>query len=537
MTKNSRLSILLPILLTVVFALGFFFGAKIFNSNGRNTFSNQTQNNGNKINEIIQYIDDNYVDTVNHKKLIDISIASMLETLDPHSNYITAEELNSVNESLEGSFDGIGIEFNIQRDTIMVVSAIPGGPSEKMGILAGDRIVKIDNKKAAGVKITNDQVFKKLRGKAGTIVTISILRNGHSKLADYTIERDKIPSKSIDTYYMITNEIGFIKLNKFSLTSYDEFLEGVKSLMNQGMKKLIFDLRGNGGGYLNAAIDICDEFLPKNKLIVYTEGKSRPRKDYFATRKGILTDIKVLVLIDEFSASASEIVAGAIQDNDRGLIAGRRSFGKGLVQEQIEMADGSALRLTVARYHTPTGRCIQKPYGENISDYYDEFAKRFTDGELKTADSIKFNDSLKYKTPAGNVVYGGGGIMPDKFISIDTVGTSMYLNQLAVQGVINQFAFNFVDKNRENIKKTYKNAAFFVANFNVTPAMFDELIKIASVKGIEKNDKQIATSQSIIKAQMKALIGRNLFGSEAFYPVIFKIDETYTKAIDLIKNM
>ena len=442
MNKNTRLAILLPILFAIVFAFGIIIGAKVYNGNNK-AFSMMNSTGNDKINNIINYIEENYVDTINRNKLVSQTVDAMLQTLDPHSTYIPEEEFKATNESLEGSFEGVGIEFNIQRDTIMVVNAIPGGPSDKLGITAGDRIIKIDGKNVAGIKISNKEVFKKLRGKKDTKVKVAILRPGNKKPAEYTIIRDKIPSKSIDTYFMINQEVGYIKLSKFSQTSYEEFMEGTQYLKKHGMKKLVFDLRGNGGGFLNTAIDISNEFLEKGKLIVYTEGRERPRHEYLAEKNGSLKDVKLMILIDEFSASASEIVSGAIQDNDRGTVVGRRSFGKGLVQEQMQLPDGSAIRLTVARYYTPTGRCIQKPYTDGVGEYYNDFSKRFSDGELENKDSIHFNKKLKYKTPKGKIVYGGGGIMPDVFIPLDTTGGSTYFSHLSTQGLINQFAFNY----------------------------------------------------------------------------------------------
>ena len=535
MNKNTRLAIFLPIAFALVLASGIIIGAKIYKGNSR-VFTNNSGGTD-KIGNLINYIEENYVDTINHEKLVSQTIDAMLQTLDPHSSYIPAEEFKTANESLEGSFEGVGVEFSIQRDTIMVVNAVPGGPSSKLGITAGDRIVKIDGKNVAGIKIANKDVFKRLRGKKGTKVQVSIIRFGNKKPIEFTITRDNIPTKSIDSYFMVNKDVGYIKLSKFSQTSYDEFMEGSESLLKRGMKKMIFDLRGNGGGLLDVATDICNEFLDKGKLIVYTEGRVRARKEYHATRKGSLRDIKLVVLIDESSASASEIVTGAIQDNDRGTVVGRRSFGKGLVQEQVKLPDGSAVRLTVSRYYTPTGRCIQKSYKDGVGEYYNEFSKRFSDGELENADSIHLNKTQKFKTPKGKVVYGGGGIMPDIFLPLDTAGMSAYLGKLNSHGLVNQFVFNYADKNRAAIKNMYKTYEQFESGFTVTPQMIQEIVAMGEAKGVKLDKIGLAKSEKIMKAQAKAYIGRSIYGDNAFYPIILKIDDTYLKAINIINKM
>jgi len=536
MKQNNNFRIYLPILFAIIFTAGIFLGKHLQHPDNNTVSSSELTTESNKISNILSFINDNYVDTVSYKKLVDLSIDAVLQNLDPHSYYIPKEELGNVNVALEGSFEGVGIEFNIRKDTIFVVSAIAGGPSEKAGIQAGDRIVKIDDKTVAGVKITNKDVFTTLRGEKGTKVKVSILRPGHPELIDFDITRGKIPNKSIDAAFMVDQNTGYIKLSKFSLTSYDEFYLAGKKLIKQGMKKLIFDLRGNGGGYLNAAINISNEFLPKGAMIVYTEGRMRNRKEYHATRAGILKETEVLVLIDEFSASASEIVSGAIQDNDRGIVAGRRSFGKGLVQEQVELPDRSAIRLTVARYHTPTGRCIQKPYNDNISEYYNDLVERYHNGELKNKDSIHFNDSLKYTTPGGKTVYGGGGIMPDVFIGVDTVGVSAYLRQLNSKNIISLFSFEYADQHRKSIKAAFQNGDRFARDFTFDDQMITAFVAFAKEKGVAENPEGLKKSKEIIQTQLKALIGRNVFGSEVFYQVILSIDNVFLEAEDILNE-
>ncbi len=408
--------IILSVAIIIGIGIGYFFSFK--NNNQSQVISND---NKGKIEKVLSYIEQHYVDKIKPDSLSDLTLSALLNNLDPHSEYIPASELQTVNEPLEGNFDGIGVEFNILKDTITVVNPIAGGPSEKVGIKAGDKIIFVNTEKVAGIKISNQQVFKKLRGERGTKVKVKIKRTNSVQLIEFVITRGEIPIYSIDAAYMIKSTIGYIKINRFSASTYKEYLDSFNKLKKSGMKKLIIDVRGNGGGYLNAAVDIIDELLPKGTRIVYTEGQASPRKDYKATDKGGFENEEVVVLIDEGSASASEILAGAIQDNDRGVIIGRRSFGKGLVQEQMEMPDGSALRLTTARYYTPTGRCIQKSYSNGKEKYFEEEFNRYENGELLSVDSIKFADSLKFKTPSGKIVYGGGGIMPDIFIALDKI--------------------------------------------------------------------------------------------------------------------
>lgn len=532
--NRPKFYIYLPIVFALVLILGIFVGVT-FNLNGSaGMISVDGSNRYNKIEEILRYIHQEYVDTVSEKQLVEKTIVSMLQHLDPHSSYISAEELQANNEPLKGHFEGIGIEFNIVQDTICVVAAIPGGPSEAIGIQAGDKIIKVEGKKVAGVKITNQGVMDKLKGEGGTKVKVSILRRGKPQLLDFTITRGTIPLYSIDVAYMVGQKTGYIKISRFAATTYDEYMSAFNKLEKQGMQQLIIDLRGNGGGFLNTAVDIADEFLSDGKGIVYTEGKSRPRKNYNATRKGHFETGKLVILIDDGSASASEILAGAIQDNDRGTIVGRRSFGKGLVQEQSDFSDGSAIRLTIARYYTPTGRCIQKPYTDGLEAYYEEEGRRFKSGELENADSIKVTDSLKFKTPGGKIVYGGGGITPNVFVSLDTTGHSRYLSLVSFSGLINDFAFDYADKERKKLK-AYKTFQHFNSTFEITNSIFNDFVVYAEKHKVARNDKQIKASEEIIKSQLKALIARNIWSNEGFYPIIQTRDNVLKKAIEILR--
>lgn len=490
-------------------------------------------NGGSKFDEVMYYIEDNYVDTVDLNKMETDAIVAMIDELDPHSNYISVEEFNEVNDPLLGSFEGIGVQFRLEKDTITVVQVIKGGPSEKVGIMAGDRFIYVDDTIVAGQKLKNEDVMRKLKGPKGTKVKVKVKRRGVEGLTDYTIVRDVIPTYSVDIAYMLNDEVGYLKLSKFSATTYDEFKSGIKKLNRAGMKKLIFDLRGNGGGYLSAAVEIADEFLPKGSLIVYTEGRNRPAYYMNARRRGMLEDIPVAVLIDGESASASEIVAGALQDNDRGTIIGRRSFGKGLVQEQIMLSDNSALRLTVAKYHTPTGRCIQKPFDGDRESYLFESYDRWESGEMFSADSIHFADSLKYTTPKGKTVYGGGGIMPDIYVPLVNDSTEYFFNRIVNLGILYEYAFDYADTHRNELKQ-YKTVDQFKQSFHITDAMFNELIQLADKKGIKGNDEEKKVARKESNILMKAYIGRNLFDDEGFYPIYEEMDEVLQKALEVL---
>jgi len=490
-----------------------------------------------KFTSAMQIIDFAYVDTTNAGKLVETAIVEMLKELDPHSAYIPKEEVEKVNEPLEGSFEGIGVTFQIFNDTILVISPVPGGPSDKLGILAGDKIVKIEGEEATGKKINNQYVMDRLRGQKGTVVNISIKRGNKSKLIDYAIVRDKIPLNSIDATYMAAPKIGYIKLTRFSRTSMEEFRESTEKLKQLGMKDMILDLRNNTGGFLDVAVSLSDEFLPENKLIVYTEGLKSPRQDFYSTVLGDFEKGRLIVLINEASASASEIVSGAMQDLDRGLVVGRRSFGKGLVQRPYKLPDGSMIRLTTARYHTPTGRCIQKPYDEGNEEYFKDFKHRVENGELVNADSIHFPDSLKYFTPNGRTVYGGGGIMPDVFVPIDSTRFSDYYTDLVRKGVFNTFTMNYLDKNREKLLNKYAELKDFKAGFEVTDEMFADFEKAAADEGVKKETTdKYEYPESDMKLQIKAMIARNLWGVNAYFEVINELDIELKKAVDLLKD-
>jgi len=428
-----------------------------------------------------------------------------------------------------GNFEGIGIQFRIVTDTINVIRTIVGGPSEKVGLRAGDRIVMIDDSLVAGVSLDNRDAIKMLKGNRGTKVKVSIYRRGISDLIDFTIVRDVIPTYSVDIAYMVDDSVGYIKISKFSATTYEEFYSALDQLLDAGMKKLMLDLRGNTGGYLQAAIKMSDDFLKEKTLIVYTEGKNRPNSYAHSTRKGRFEENPLVVMIDEGSASASEIVAGAIQDNDRGTIVGRRSFGKGLVQEQLNFPDGSALRLTVSRYHTLTGRNIQRTYENGTEEYYEDFHNRVVNGELENADSIHFDDSLKYYTPAGKVVYGGGGIMPDVYVPLKIDDEYTFYNKLLRKNLIFQYAFDYTDTHRESMD-IYTSTTMFFENFKISDEMFNELIDIAKKDKVKGNKKEIRNSELKIKTLLKAFIGRNLLDDEGFYPIYHQIDEGFIAA-------
>lgn len=538
--QPRRFNKYLPIIFALLLILGVYIGLKINVEGNRNGFLQNViahrDASGNKLENILDYIEDQYVDTINKKALVNNTLRDMLQNLDPHSAFISAEELKATNEPLQGNFEGIGIEFNIINDTICVISALSGGPSEEVGIMAGDRIVKIEGKNAAGVKITNKDVMTKLRGEGGTQVNVSIQRAGVRKLLEFTITRGTIPIYSVDVAYMLNSSIGYIKVSRFASTTYEEYLEAYKKLAEKGMQKLILDLRGNPGGLLNIAVDLADEFLEKGKQIVYTEGKAHPKKVYKATSEGKFEKNEIVVLIDEGSASASEIVAGAIQDNDRGTIIGRRSFGKGLVQEQSEFPDGSAIRLTIARYYTPTGRCIQKPYDKGLEEYYREEAERYENGELEVQDSIRVNDSLKYTTPGGKIVYGGGGIVPDIFVPLDTAGRSQYLFEVSNKGLLNRFAFSYVDKKRNEVKTKYNSPESFNKAFVVDKNLMSDFIAYCEKNGVVKKEQQINVSEKILSNQLKALIARDIWGNEGFYPVLHARDHALAKAMALLNR-
>ncbi len=479
-----------------------------------------------------------YVDTVNQDKLTESAITGMLKTLDPHSVYISADEVKAMNEPLDGSFEGIGVEFNILNDTLMVVNPISGGPSEKVGIMPGDRIVTVDGDNIAGVGLKNSDVFKLLRGAKGSTVSLGIHRRGENDIISFLVERDKIPIFSVDAAYMAAPETGYIRISRFAMTTSDEFTSAMEKLHVEGeVKNLILDLRGNGGGYLKAAIDIADEFLGGKKLIVYTEGITSSKKEHYSNKRGLYQNGRLIVLIDEGSASASEIVSGAIQDWDRGLILGRRSFGKGLVQRPFSLPDGSMIRLTVAKYYTPSGRCIQKDYTHGLAAYQMEVYDRMEDGELFSKDSVKIADSLMYKTKVRDrTVYGGGGIMPDVYVPMDTSMYSNYYREIVANGVLNRFVLNYVDKNRKTLESRYYDFKKFNIEFVVDETLMSELIDAGKATGIEKNDKDYHKSEKHLKTQVKALIARDLWSTSEYFEVINPVNKEYIQALELAGN-
>lgn len=482
------------------------------------------------------YIDNFYVDSTNTPELVEEAIVSMLKELDPHSSYISKDDIDAANEPLEGSFEGIGVTFQLLRDTILVVSPVPGGPSEKLGILGGDRILKIDGEEAFGKKVTNKFVMDRLRGKKGTKVEVSIFRENQTGLIDYTIVRDEIPINSIDASYMLSKDIGYIKLNRFSKTSMEEFHSSMKALRKSGMENLILDLRSNSGGFLNVAVELSDEFLEEGKLIVYTEGSKSPRQDFTATKRGSFEKGKLVVLINEGSASASEIVSGAIQDWDRGIVIGRRSFGKGLVQRPFQLPDGSVIRLTAARYYTPSGRSIQRPYDKGSETYFKDLFERQKKGELVNADSIHFPDSLRYLTAANRTVFGGGGIMPDLFVPVDTLHLTRYYSDLIRKGVFNRYTIDFSNKNRDEYKKTYKTTEKYIQSVEVTQEMMDDFLALAKKEEVSFDEDLFKRSEDFIKLQIKALIARNIWDMESYYKVVSNQDETLQQAIEIINK-
>ena len=477
-----------------------------------------------------------YVDETDENKLVESAIIGMLEGLDPHSTYSNAEEVKKMNEPLQGNFDGIGIQFNMAEDTLFVIQPVSGGPSEKVGIRAGDRIVMVNDTTIAGVKMSTEDITRRLKGPKGTKVDVKVVRRGVEELLSFTIERDKIPMYSLDASYMMIPKVGYIKINRFGATTHEEFMEALARLKGQGMHDLILDLQGNGGGYLNAAIDIANEFLGGGELIVYTEGRRNPRREFFAKGDGKHQYGKLIVLVDEFSASASEIVAGAVQDWDRGMVVGRRTFGKGLVQRPIDLPDGSMIRLTVARYYTPAGRCIQKPY-ESIEKYNTDLIERYNRGEMMSADSIHFPDSLKCSTlKKGRTVYGGGGIMPDYFVPVDTTLFTKYHSRLSNKGVLLKVHFQLIDTHRDEWSKKYPDYATFNRKFELSDKMMKQLIAEGEKDGVKFDEEQYKKSESLIKLQLKALIARDLWDMNEYYHTINVVNESVNKALELLEG-
>ncbi len=530
---NKKITILIPLLIAVSVATGILIG-NLLNRNSQTDFVGLKIGGQNKISEILSYIDQGYVDSVNTSDIIEKTIPEILKNLDPHTSYIPPADMKEVEEEMTGKFSGIGVQFSIMEDTVRVIEVISGGPSSKVGILPGDRIVKVNDSIIAGVAVVNSTVLNLLRGDKDTKVLVGIIRNGAEKELDFEITRGDIPLNSIDVSYMIDDETGFIKISRFANKTYKDFMDGMEKIKDAGAKKVIIDLRQNPGGSLVAVLQMVDEFLGKGEPILYTEGVNQARKTYNASGSETWKDFKLYVMIDEFSASASEIFAGAMQDNDRGIIIGRRSFGKGLVQEQIPLSDGSALRLTVARFYTPSGRCIQSSYEEGNDKYYDNIYTRFHSMEQLVADSVHFADSLRYTTKSGRIVYGGGGIMPDFFVPIDTTGNSDYYNSIYRKGLIYTFAYAYADEHRKDLSGLTEADEFdsYLDRKNV----LEEFLNYAAGKGIPRDNAGLKSSSLIIQTQLKAYIARNIIGEEGFYPIIKKIDNMLLKAIEISKK-
>ncbi|HCZ08604.1 MAG TPA: peptidase S41 [Flavobacteriales bacterium] len=495
------------------------------------------QDQGEKFNTLLYYMNRMYVDSVDLDGLVETAIRGMLEELDPHSVYIPSEDLQQADEPLNGKFEGIGVRFNIMKDTIMVVSTIAGGPSERLGILSGDRIVEVDGEVVAGVGIRNKGVMEKLKGPKGTHVDVGIKRSKVDGLIYFDIERDKIPIYSVDASYMVDSRIGYIKVNRFSKETMTELLEALDALQSDGMKDLILDLQGNGGGMLNTAIAMGDEFISGDRLIVYTDGRAFPREDRIAEKTGQFEKGRLVVLVDESSASASEIVSGAIQDWDRGLIVGRRTFGKGLVQRPVRLPDGSAVRLTVQQYFTPSGRCIQKPYEDGVDAYRREKYERFEKGELMSLDSLDLPDSLRYSTLIMNrTVYGGGGILPDVFVPIDTSMNSVYFTDLLRKGLFNRAVLEFVDADRKALERSLSDKESFVQDYVLSPALLDQLVALGEAEDIPFVEEDWNTSLPAITLRLKAILGRNMFDTATFYEVFNPINPVYQRGIEVLKD-
>lgn len=529
--KNSSYQISLPLILCIGLAAGVLIGASLTNKSGSGDISDDVQ----KFREVLSLVKNEYVDEAPTGELVEDAIQHMLGKLDPHSSYISAKDQIAANEDLRGNFEGIGIEFNIFHDTLVVVAALSGGPSESVGLRSGDKIVKVDDKLIAGIGLTTPEVPKILKGPKGTEVKIEVVRSNTKEPITFTIIRDKIPQFSVDAFYMATPEIGYIKVNRFSQTTHEEVKQAIDKLKKEGMTKLVLDLQGNPGGYLDEAVGIADEFLQKGERIVFTKGQeTKYDEDLSASGEGDFERGDLIILVNESSASASEIVAGALQDNDRALIVGRRSYGKGLVQRPFRLNDGSEVRLTISRYYTPSGRSIQKPYLD-LDEYDKDISKRYKHGEFFSADSIHFNDSLKFETTNGRTVYGGGGIMPDYFVPLDTTHSSKYFNQLFNANILREYAFTFAEQNQATLKeKGYKN---YLQNFEVSDAMLSRIVVMGIKNKIEPRPKDLEKNKRIFQIYLKAEIARNVWDNQSFYPIINETNEVLQQAIQLFDRI
>ena len=528
-TKTSRQPIWLPLTIAIAVVVGIFIGSHF-------TANKPVAENDRKLNAILNLVAQDYVDTTNMHDLIEMSIPQILSQLDPHTSYFSAEDLKAATDELNGSFHGIGISFVMVNDTIGVVEVIPGGPSEKVGLMAGDKIVMIDDSVATGSKMTNSEVMKRLRGDEGTKVKLGIKRQNSSKILNYTVTRGAIPVNTVDTYYMIDKNTGYVKINQFGRHTYDEFITAMASLADQGAKRYMIDLRGNGGGFMEMAVLMVNEFLPDNQPILFTKGRyKRDDNEAWSDGTGSFQDAEVAVLIDEFSASASEIFAGALQDNDRGLIVGCRSFGKGLVQKEFALPDGSAIRLTTARYYTPSGRCIQKDYKEGALDYEKELVDRYMNGELYSRDSMKIDKSQMFTTLHGRTVYGGGGIVPDIFVARDTSGITSYYIEVANAGLLQRFAFDYCNNNRTSLNKM-EDYNQFLRTAPSDEALTKDFADYAAANGIAPRWYYINQSRDVIVNNLKALIARDIFGNQAFYPILNRNDKTVQAALKALNK-